>query len=203
MKKLILFFIGLLLLAAIYLFPQTNICNPDPASPGEDAPDDNNSYASTFNGYVPSPSDYVNSECLILNSGYSEEMSFLLDKISNKWAILGTSDSILEIQESPKVFMIPTGGLFSMENDSVFKALLQEYVRLGGTIIVFAQQYGSHIDKVVPIPEGPSLRSYGWREDQSCAGYAGYFKQMHPVLASFSSQTFRGQVSIIKIANCF
>ena len=62
--------------------------------------------------------------------------------------------------------------------------VLEEYVRLGGTVLVLAQQYGEDIDGVVPVPEGQSLRSYGWREDQSCLRNSAYGEGLHPVLSS-------------------
>jgi len=93
-----------------------------------------------------------------------------------------------EMVKSHPIFVIPTGFMSKVVNDSVFKVNLEQYVNNGGTVIALAQQYGSHIDNVVPIPEGEGLHSYGWREDQSCTSFAGYFKQMHPALASMTSQ---------------
>jgi hypothetical protein len=86
--------------------------------------------------------------------------------------------------KSGKLLILPTGALIGKENDSTLKYILDEYVKLGGTIIVFAQQYGDHFDKVVPIPEGETLKSYGWREDRSCLKNSSFFRDMHPIFSS-------------------
>jgi hypothetical protein len=104
--------------------------------------------------------------------------------------------ALSDLKESPenllnagKLLILPTGSLFGNENDSTLKAVLQEYVYRGGVILVLAQQFGNHIDKIVPIPEGQSLHSYGFREDQSCSTNSTYAEGMHPVLASLNTNT--------------
>jgi len=86
------------------------------------------------------------------------------------------------------VLVIPCGGLFGKENVASFKVLLEEYTRMGGTIIIFSQQYGTHIDSIVPIPEGKLLKSYGWREDQSCLKNSVYYDSVQAVLSSSTNQ---------------
>jgi len=77
-----------------------------------------------------------------------------------------------------------------MERSDLFKELLKSYVYNGKTLILFSQQYGSQFDNVVPVAEGESLKSYGWREDQSCLKNSVFFNRdnMHPVLASATNE---------------
>ncbi len=92
-----------------------------------------------------------------------------------------TAENLLK--NSP-LLVIPCGGLYGRENDSLLKIVLGEYVRMGGTVLVFAQQYDSHIDNVMPVPEGESLKTYGWRQDSSCLRNSVYFESVHPALSS-------------------
>ncbi len=70
--------------------------------------------------------------------------------------------------ERRNVIIFPSGGLNGIRGDYLLKQTLKQYVSQGGTIIVFSQQYGSHVENIVPIPEGEKLKVYGWRQDQSC-----------------------------------
>jgi len=85
--------------------------------------------------------------------------------------------------------IIPSYALVTQENDLIFKARLEEFVKRGGNIIVFDQQYGRHVEKIVPIPKGQRLKVYGWRESDS--GYMGVYIDKksinHPVF-SFSER---------------
>ena len=47
----------------------------------------------------------------------------------------------------------PSGGFFGMESTAMLKASLDEYVKQGGTLIVFAQPRGYHYE-AVPTPDG-------------------------------------------------
>jgi len=44
------------------------------------------------------------------------------------------------------VLVIPSGGFYGKENDTLLKIVLREYVSSGGNIVVFTQQYGAHTD---------------------------------------------------------
>ncbi|MBU1580757.1 MAG: hypothetical protein KJ754_15115, partial [Bacteroidetes bacterium] len=152
---------------------------PPMQGPGGDTPDDNYSYTSGNVDYQVGKFG----EIYVFDIFQRESVRSFFKQYSKEVFFVGVGGNSI-----PNLVIVPTGGLFGLEDDLIFKTSLQEYVRLGGTVIVFAQQYGSHIDNVVPIPEGESLHTYGWREDQSCAGNAGYFKQMHPALASMTYQ---------------
>ncbi|MCP4154748.1 MAG: hypothetical protein GY757_43910, partial [bacterium] len=167
----------------------TNNCDvPDPSEPGGDHADDNFSFSSSLQTHIPETSDFKTAECLIVARGYYSNAVSMLDKMGVKWALLGENQSLLDIREAPKVVLIPSGGLFGMENNLVFKQMLSQYVLSGGNVIVMAQQYGAHFDNVLPLPEDQHLKSYGWREDQSCFTHSTFFQQMHPVLSSLTNQ---------------
>jgi hypothetical protein len=178
MFKKLLFIFLLLIIISITAFGQ-DYCEvlPPPGSPGGDGCDDNVSFS---NGNTIQYS--FGNKYLIYMNGYFEEANKLFG--GNYFEVTYSPEQLLKA--SP-VLIFPTGGLFGMENDSTLKAILQEYVRLGGNVIFFANQYGSHIDKVVPVPEGQSLRSYGWREDGSCWANAINLKAMHPALAAMAA----------------
>jgi hypothetical protein len=162
-------------------------CAPEPpggsgisdSGPAGDKPDDNYSFSSgTVQEFNLFP------KAVVLTEGYWQQALKLYGGL--KAVPEFTANALLQ---STPFLIVPTGGFFSFENDATFKIILQEYVRLGGTLIVFDQQFGSHIDKIVPVPDGAGLRSYGWREDQSCTTYSTYIENMHPVLASQNSNT--------------
>jgi hypothetical protein len=157
--------------------PPTGGSGGSGSGPAGDVPDDNYSFSS---GLIQEFNLFP--EAVVLTQGYWQQALKLYGGL--KAAPEFTANALFE---STPFLIVPTGGLFSFENDSTFKIILQEYVRLGGVILVLAQQFGEHIDKVVPIPDGASLRSYGWREDQSCSINSTYIEGMHPVLASLNT----------------
>ena len=44
------------------------------------------------------------------------------------------------------------------------------------------------MENLVPVPEGESLKYFGWRQDQGCYMGSVYFEYLHPVLSSCTSQ---------------
>ncbi|MCX6580274.1 MAG: hypothetical protein NT166_08820 [Candidatus Aminicenantes bacterium] len=154
-------------------------CEPDPPEgPAGDQPDDNYSY---FRGIIKEYN--LAPEALIFTSGHWQAALNLLGGLD--FDENNTAEKLLKV--TPFV-VIPTGALSSMENDSTFKYILEQYVNLGGSIIVFAQQYDTQIDNVVPVPEGESLKTYGWRQDSSCLKNSVFFKSVHPVLSSSTNE---------------
>jgi N-acetylmuramoyl-L-alanine amidase len=156
-----------------------------------DTPDDNYSYSDGYFTNIPKvrydskiamPIEFINTNTLQLLAKNKESVFFTLNDFSADM-----------VSEHP-VLIIPSGQLSLVENDSILKVKLEQYVKNGGTVIVLGQQYGSHIDNVVPVPEGESLHAYGWREDQSCTANATYMASMHPALASQSTRTVAGAV---------
>ena len=161
--------------------PGLSICNP--GNPGGDAADDNFCFSNgTSNRFY-----FITPDILINKRGYYQPyLNPTFGKQEN--AITDLEDSGDTLFKSGRILIIPTGALFSSKNSTTFKNILSQYVSQGGTIIVFDQQYGSHIDDIVPIPEGVSLKSYGWREDQSCLRHSCYYSGNHPVVSSSTSE---------------
>ncbi len=155
-------------------------CEPDPPSEGPvgDQPDDNYSY---FRGIIKEYN--LAPEALIFTSGNWQAALKLFGGL--EFDENNTAEKLLKV--TPFV-IIPTGGLMSMQNNSTFKHVLEQYVNLGGAVIVFAQQYDTHIDNVVPVPEGESLKTYGWRQDSSCLRNSVYFESAHPALSSSTNE---------------
>ena len=120
-------------------------CAPEPpdggsvtgSGPAGDKPDDNYSFSS---GTVREFNLFPNA--VVLTEGYWQQALKLYGGL--KAVPEFTANALLQ---STPFLIVPTGGFFSFENDATFKIILQEYVRLGGTIIVFGQQFGSQIDK--------------------------------------------------------
>ena len=75
-------------------------------------------------------------EAVIFTDGYWQ------DALKLYGGLKFDGDNVAEqLLESTPFLVIPSGGLFAKEQDSTFKAILEKYVSLGGTIIVFCQQY--------------------------------------------------------------
>ncbi len=156
-----IFLMSVFVFMSYSLIAADDICEPpppEPGSPGNDNADERYSYSSFSKGIL----NYEGIGSLyILDTVNSRLAEKLLKKYCNNICFVDIGGSI-----KPDFLIIPTGALFSVENDTTLKHVLEQYVNAGGTIIVFAQQYGSHVENVVPIPEGESLKVYGWREDQ-------------------------------------
>jgi hypothetical protein len=203
MRFKIIFAVLLSILCSINCLSQTNsdecpIPPPQSSGPGGDACDDNYSFNQGTTSYIGINYIFNDPRVAVFNRGSKDFCFSLLSKVGNGFISINEKFDYSKITNEVDVIVIPTGGLFGLENDSIFKASLQEYIRLGGTIIVFTQQYGSQIDKIVPIPDGASLRSYGWREDQSCWSWPYNLKTMHPALATMASGSIvtDGQFSV-------
>jgi hypothetical protein len=115
----------------------------------------------------------------ILGQGYWKEASNLFG------GLVFTGNMIPEELLKPApVLIIPSCGLSPMIDDPDFKRTLEKYVRLGGTLVVFSQLYGSDFNDTLPIPDGQPLKSYGWQEDQEQTKNSVYFENLHPVFSS-------------------
>ena len=181
-KVLLLLFFLLLFIAPQYIYGQA--CDPlmpqDPVSPGNDHGDDRYSYADREVEDLIAFS--INPEVRIFKSGYYKEAISIISKFTDNINICDENE--LYQKNLNKILLIPSGGLFGKENDSTFKEILKQYVRLGGTIVVFAQQQDFHFD-ILPLPDNENLRAIGWRQDQSCYHGSAYYDQIHPVTSSW------------------
>jgi hypothetical protein len=91
------------------------------------------------------------------------------------------------------VMLVPSGGLFGLENSKLLQAKLDEYVKNGGTLIVFAQQHGYEFS-ILPVPQESDgifkqISGYGWTEDQSCQCNSSYIDSYHQVLSGQNRST--------------
>ena len=128
----------------------------------------------------------------ILSNGYSKEAVRFLFKEKETARLIEPQFSIDEIKNQP-VFIIPSGGLYGLENSEMFKSSLAEYVKDGGTLIVFAQQHGYEFS-VLPVPQEEdgsykTITGYGWTEDQSCQSNSSYIDTYHQILSGQNRST--------------
>jgi ligand-binding sensor domain-containing protein len=175
--------IAVLFNALLLALPADNqTCSPQPPedanrAPGNDHGDDLSSYSdAVIKEYNLAP------EAVIYTNGYYQEALKLYGGL--KFDGNNTAEELIKITP---FLVIPSGGLFGKENDFIFKEFLKQYVKLGGTIVVFAQQQGFHFDEILPIPEGEKMKSVGFRSDQSCYSGSAYYDQIHPVTSSWAT----------------
>lgn len=115
----------------------------------------------------------------VLKRGFFGELLGLIDKYNEPVKLIDTDFSPTIAKDHP-IFIIPTGGLYGLDSSPIFRAKLEEYVKNGGSLIVFSQQRGYEF-KALP---GGELGGYGWQEDMSCQSNSVEIDQYHQVLAS-------------------
>jgi uncharacterized membrane protein len=99
-----------------------------------------------------------------------------------------------EVLKDHPVLLVPTGGFYGLKNSAMVKAMLEEYVRNGGNLVVLSQQHG-HDWELLPTPDDPvtgerrPVTGYGYQEDQSCQFNSVYIDTYHPILTSFWTST--------------
>ncbi|MEJ5312454.1 MAG: hypothetical protein WHX52_22035 [Anaerolineae bacterium] len=164
------------------------------SSPGGDNPDDNYSSATPWPQSVTLPEGARAQPAVgILQRGYAVNAQALVESVGERaWPVSIYFDPVVTAQQLP-VLLIPSGGLYGLENDAAFRARLEEYARLGGVIVAFAQQHGYEYAALpggLPSPAGGGgLSGYGWNEDISCFQSALRMETWHPILAGFSRDT--------------
>ncbi|MCP4156357.1 MAG: hypothetical protein GY757_52075, partial [bacterium] len=108
--------------------PKDEKCPKEEA--GGDVTDDNFSFSSgVLSDYRMAPNT------LILARGFYKEAEKLFGGL--QFDGVNSPQKLLRVSN---IMIIPTGALFHSENDATLKHTISEYVRLGGTVIVFAQQ---------------------------------------------------------------
>ena len=162
LKRIFLFFVIILFIFSFNLFSDDDECAPCPPGPGNPG-NDNADETLSFSDENGNRFYFITPDVLIYKRGYYEV--YKNPKYGEKEnALTDLNNSGETLLKSGRILIIPSGGLFGKENDTTLKLALEQYVSLGGTLVVFAQQYGSHIENVVP--GGESIKVYGWREDQ-------------------------------------
>ncbi|HHN63966.1 MAG TPA: hypothetical protein ENK09_01205 [Nitrospirae bacterium] len=135
---------------------------------------------------VPPTSSYAGVG--VLNHGFAYDMVGLLASFNVTARVLNLADLSPALVDEMPLLIIPSAGLYGMENSEILKTVLQEYVKEGGTILVLSQQHGYEYS-VLPTPDGKPLSGYGWVEDQSCFYRSAFIDTWHPVLAGLTEST--------------
>ncbi len=127
---------------------------------------------------------------LFANGFYNPAISLML-KIGEAVSFQKIDFDPAIVRDHP-VLLVPTGGFYGLENLATIKALLDEYVKNGGTLVVFTQQRGYDWG-LLPTPANPEtgekkpVAGYGYQEDQSCQYNSVYIDTYHPILSVFST----------------
>ncbi|OGP93389.1 MAG: hypothetical protein A2157_17995 [Deltaproteobacteria bacterium RBG_16_47_11] len=129
---------------------------------------------------------------LFANGFYNPSISLML-KIGELVSFRRIDFDPAIVRDHP-VMLVPTGGFYGLKNSTTVKVLLDEYVKNGGTLVLFAQQHGYDWD-LLPVPVNPEtgerkpVIGYGYQEDQSCQFNSVYIDTYHPILSEFSTST--------------
>ena len=127
---------------------------------------------------------------LFANGFYNPSISLML-KIGEPVSFQRIDFDPAIVRDHP-VMLVPTGGFYGLKNSATVKALLDEYVKNGGTLVLFTQQHGYDWD-LLPVPINPEtgerkpVMGYGYQEDQSCQFNSVYIDTYHPMLSAFST----------------
>ncbi len=85
------------------------------------------------------------------------------------------------------VFVIPSGALCGSESSATLKSNIDQFVALGGTLIIFLEKHGSEYNSL-PIP-GQEIAGYSWLEDQNSTIESVDIRSSHPILSAQDSPT--------------
>jgi hypothetical protein len=142
---------------------------------------------------LPAKDHELAADIAIIANGFYEQAVALMNRNKEPVNLLSIDFDPSIVQDHP-VLLIPTAGLAGFEQSAILKAKFEEYVRLGGTLVVFAQQLGHHWN-ILPVPVDPvtgepeTLSGYGYQQDQNCQQGSVFIETSHPVLSSFASAT--------------
>ncbi|MFO8009608.1 MAG: hypothetical protein R6U89_02235 [Dehalococcoidia bacterium] len=155
------------------------------AQPGQTHPDD------TYDVSVPPslPIDISGTCCAttpriaVLNRGFATGTGMLLYSMGREYDLVDVGfASSLSLLEYP-VLIIPSGGLYGLDSLPSLRSSLQQYVKYGGTIIVFSQARGYEYS-VLP---GGELSGFGYLEDENCRNRSVGISTYHPILSGQDS----------------
>jgi hypothetical protein len=165
-------------------------CNMGPSG---DCPDDTLTVGSStsIDSEITHPSG--TSPVGILKAGYSYDILKVLSTFGQSARIISPNDFDPSLVSEMPLFIIPTGGLMGLAESEILKTALNEYVKKGGTLIVFSQQYGYEFS-ALPVPEEADgtykkVGGFGWLEDQSCQINSSYIDTWHQMLAGQTKST--------------
>src|SRR4030066_9405 len=158
-------------------------------NPGADQPDD-----SALLGDDLFPTNLENitlkinkdSGIAILDSGYSRHAGMFFGMFLPVRMI--AENEVHDISSAIRLLIIPSGGITSIEDREKIRVVLKNYVKEGGTLLVFSQRVGSDYS-ILPVPDGKPLTSSGWIEDQSTLSSSSILSMMHPIVSRLTSST--------------
>ena len=133
----------------IFMIPYIKCCKSDGCKPDptlamdssrwdNDVADDNYSFAS---GIVKEYN--LDPEAVIFTRGYWEDALKLFGGLQ-----FDGNNTAEKLLETTPYLIFPTGSLAPMQESTIFKHLVEQYVSLGGVIIIFASQYRSEERRV-------------------------------------------------------
>ena len=169
---------------------------PSGDDPGCDHPDDNFSVATIDYESLAEPDDADDFSMTVINPpakvsllqrGKSGNTELMLNDFKESYELRPIDFAPSILSETP-LLIIPSGGLSGLKNSDFFKSSLNEYVKQGGTLIVFAQQHGYDLT-AIPTPGGKPIVGYGWAEDQNCFTDSVSIESWHQMLSGQSRTT--------------
>lgn len=156
-------------------------------NPGADQPDDS---ALLGDDLYPTNLESItlkinnDSELAILDNGYSRHAGNFFGLFLPVRMI--TENEVPELSSLIRLLVIPSGGVHSIKNTERFSIILKDYVKEGGTLLVFSQRQGNDYS-ILPAPEGKPLAAYGWIEDQSTLSSSSTISMIHPIASMLTS----------------
>jgi hypothetical protein len=117
----------------------------------------------------------------ILKAGFAGDLARLLLALDEPVTMVEEDFDPLLTVESYPILLIPSGGLFGLENSHAFRARLEEYVRQGGTLVAFSQQHGY---EYLALPTG-EVNGRGWRGETGCFNSSVRLTAPHLALSGF------------------
>ncbi|MBU4589315.1 MAG: carboxypeptidase regulatory-like domain-containing protein [Candidatus Omnitrophica bacterium] len=141
----------------------------------------NEKNASFHQNHASASKEYI--ECpdaaILANGYYNELAKLIIEKVGEPVRIIDHTFNPSIVNEQ-KLLVIPSGGLSGLSHSAIFRKKLSEFVKNGGTIVCFSQQYGYNFNAL----PGGALEGYGWQEDVSCHSKAAYIENFHQILSS-------------------
>ena len=143
----------------------------------------------------PARDPELSPDVAVLDNGFYEQTIALMNKYKEPVRFLDLDFDPSIVRDHP-VMLVPTAGFAGFEQSATLKAKLEEYVRSGGTLVVFAQQLGHHWN-ILPTPFDPAageakpVSGYGYQQDQNCQQGSVFIETNHAILSSFTSCNHR------------
>jgi hypothetical protein len=170
---------------------------------GRDTPDDNFSHASGHDGFTSlmaslsafplnlnTDQDFFSysyyPDILIYNKFDTGAMEHLLDRFMPGNYI---NDSIHDhFSNKHRLLIVPAGEIMGDQDSEIIQNAFENFVACGGVLLFLTQQYNSQITNFLNFESKETLKTFGFRQDQSCYLKSTYFQEMHPGLSSSNDE---------------